>query len=43
MHWDGANCRMDKTKLSESDIKILTDLGVLDGLGETNQMSLFEF
>ena len=20
MHWDGANCRMDKTKLSESDI-----------------------
>lgn len=32
-----------RTKLSESDIKILTDLGVLDGLGETNQMSLFEF
>jgi DNA polymerase-3 subunit alpha (Gram-positive type) len=33
----------ERTKLSESDIKILTDLGVLDGLGETNQMSLFEF
>jgi DNA polymerase-3 subunit alpha (Gram-positive type) len=33
----------NRTKLSESDIEELTRLGSLDGLGETNQMSLFDF
>jgi len=30
-------------KLNGTNLKDLSDLGVLDGLGETNQMSLFEF
>ena len=33
----------ERTKLSEKDIKSLTDIGALDGLGATNQMSLFDF
>jgi len=31
----------DRTKLSQSDIEVLRKLGVLDGMGETNQMTLF--
>ena len=31
----------DRTKLSQSDIETLRKLGVLDGMGETNQMTLF--
>jgi DNA polymerase-3 subunit alpha (Gram-positive type) len=33
----------DRTQLSTSDIENLSKIGALDGLGETNQMSLFEF
>jgi DNA polymerase-3 subunit alpha (Gram-positive type) len=33
----------DRTKLSEANINDLSKLGCLDGMGETNQMSLFEF
>ncbi len=32
-----------RTKLNSSNLKILNQLGVLKGLGETNQMSLFDF
>ena len=32
-----------RTKLSKTHVETLTKMGVLDGLGETNQMSLFEF
>jgi DNA polymerase-3 subunit alpha (Gram-positive type) len=31
------------TKLNGTNLKDLDDLGVLKGLGDTNQMSLFEF
>jgi len=31
----------DRTKLSQTDIETLRKLGVLDGMGETNQMTLF--
>jgi DNA polymerase III subunit alpha, Gram-positive type len=31
----------DRTKLSQTDIETLRSLGVLEGLGETNQMTLF--
>jgi DNA polymerase III, alpha subunit (gram-positive type) len=31
------------TKLNGTNLNDLSDLHVLDGLGETNQMSLFEF
>ena len=34
---------LKRTKLSKTHIESLTQMGVLDGLGETNQMSLFEF
>ena len=33
----------DRTKLSETNITDLSDLGVLNGMGETNQMSIFDF
>ncbi|MCI1244649.1 MAG: PolC-type DNA polymerase III [Bacilli bacterium] len=33
----------NRTKLSETNIKDLSDLGALGDLGETNQMSLFDF
>jgi DNA polymerase-3 subunit alpha (Gram-positive type) len=33
----------DRTKLSETNIKDLAELGALGDLGETNQMSLFDF
>ena len=32
-----------RTKLSKTHVEALSQMGVLDGLGETNQMSLFEF
>lgn len=32
-----------RTKLTESDIRALDELGCLEGLGESNQMSLFDF
>jgi DNA polymerase-3 subunit alpha (Gram-positive type) len=31
----------ERTKLSQTDIETLRSLGVLDGMGETNQMTLF--
>ncbi|MFA6619657.1 MAG: DNA polymerase III, partial [Bacilli bacterium] len=31
----------DRTKLSQSDIEVLRKLGGLDGMGETNQKTLF--
>ena len=31
----------DRTKLSQTDIETLRKLGVLDKMGETNQMTLF--
>ncbi|MBP5217198.1 MAG: hypothetical protein J6038_05130, partial [Bacilli bacterium] len=34
---------LKRTKLSKTHVESLTKMGVLDGLGETNQMSLFEF
>ena len=33
----------DRTSLTEANINDLADLGVLDGLGESNQMSIFDF
>lgn len=33
----------DRTSLSETNISVLSELGVLDGMGETNQMSIFDF
>ena len=34
---------LSRTKLNGTNIKKLEELGVLDGMGETNQISLFEF
>jgi len=34
---------LKRTKLTSTNVDDLTDLGVLDGLGESDQMSLFEF
>jgi DNA polymerase III subunit alpha, Gram-positive type len=34
---------LSRTKLNGTNVKDLDDLGVLKGMGETNQMSLFEF
>lgn len=34
---------LSRTKLNGTNVKDLDELGVLQGLGETNQMSLFEF
>lgn len=34
---------LKRTKLTITNVEELSDLGVLDGLGETEQMSLFEF
>lgn len=33
----------ERTQLTTSDIESLSSIGALDGLGESNQMSLFEF
>lgn len=33
----------ERTKLNQSNIRVLTELGVLSELDETNQMSLFDF
>ncbi len=34
---------LNRTKLNSTNVEDLSKLGVLDGLGETDQMSLFEF
>ena len=34
---------LKRTKLSQTIVKELNDLDCLDGLGESDQMSLFEF
>ena len=34
---------LNRTKLSQTHVKLLDELGVLDGLGEDDQMSLFDF
>ncbi len=33
----------ERTKLTETDIKTLTELGVLEGMSDSNQLSLFDF